>query len=523
MAIFNNFPWTNMHGMNLDYFLAKLGELKKAVLDAQKAQELAELAEDGAQAAEQGAKDYADAAAQSADAAADSAEAAQTAADSIDPDAIQQAIDTGVQDAKDHAEDYTDNAVSGILTSAKDYTDTEVGAIQTELNNISDFKQNIELIKIATLRPTNSTDLGPFVQGACKVGRFIFACDTGENRIIRYDTTTEQTTVVASFNADEYGHMNDACYDGSYIYVAPCPDNDQLGKIYRFAVNEVNGSLGSATALTVPGNLEIWNIAYDADAEMFYTVTYSQDHADIVKFTVTGSTVNIEDVVTGTHIYDHWPDSPRQGIETANGFIYCLSGGGTLPLDASVTVFDLNGVYVSKMMLPTILGEPECLLYDRPNKIMLCGANLWGYTHGEPREAVFFVMDYKSKYSLGEVKGLDIYDPVPYDPADPYAVTMINDSRYPGYAAPDTIVRAARAWWNNTLKVKLKPIGQFAVLINHTGLYQGWFAGSPVTVNFERVAGSGVTATATLVDDELTITTSENCAITVLYFNGYRM
>ena len=493
---FNNHePYTDFHELNLDWIISRLGELKKAITEA-----AASAA--AALAAEQGAKESADSAADSAETATDAATAAQGYADSINPELIQQDIADGVQEAKD-------------------YTDDAIDDLQAELDTESDFKLDIGMSKFATLRPAVTTDFGAFIQGACVVGPYIFACDTGENRILRYDTVTETTTVVAYFEKDDYGHMNDACYDGSYIYVAPAPG--VTGKIYRFAVNEINGSLGSATELTVPENLEIWNIAYDADTELFYTITYYLDHADIVKFSITGSTITIEDTVTGTGIYNYWPDSPRQGIEYADGYIYCLAGSGNLPLDASVTVFDLEGHYVCKMMLPLTLGEPESLCYDRVNKLMLMGTNLWGYTNGYPRESVFFVLDYKSKYSDDEVTGLYKFSPVGYNAADPYATTMINTSRYEGYAAPDTIVRAARTWYGTTCKVKLNPTGHFLVLINHTRIYLGWFAGSPVQVNFTSIAGDGVTATASLSGNELTITASQNAAITVLYFNGYRM
>ena len=498
---FNNHePYTDFHELNLDWIISRLGELKKAITEA-----AASAA--AALAAEQGAKESADSAADSAEAATDAATAAQGYADSINPELIQQDISDSLQAAKDYTDDVVEDAVDDIID---------------ELANTSDFRLDINAFKFATLRPTYTTELGPFIQGSCVVGPYIFACDTGENRILRYDTVTETTTVVAYFEEDEYGHMNDACYDGSYIYVAPAPG--VTGKIYRFAVNEINGSLGSATELTVPDDLVIWNIAYDAEQELFYTITYLQDDADIVKFSITGSTITIEDVITDTNIYDYWPDSPRQGIETADGYIYCLAGGGNLPLDASVTVFDLDGNYVSKMMLPEMLGEPECLCYDRVNKIMLLGANIWGYTNGYPRELIFLALDYKTKYTNDEVKGLYKFSPAPYSAANAYATTMINTSRYEGYAAPDTIMRAARTWFGTQCKVKLQPVGHFLVLINHTRIYLGWFAGSPIEVNLTSIAGDGVTATAALNNgNELTITTSSKAAITVLYFNGYRM
>lgn len=493
-------PYTDFHELNLDWIISRLKELKDAIVLASSSAEGAAESASAAAASEAAAAD-------SASAAAASAEAAEGFADSIDPAQIQQDIADNLQAAKDYTDEVVEDAVDDI---------------QDELANTSDFKLDINAFKFATLRPSYTTELGPFIQGSCVVGQYIFACDTGENRILRYDTVSETTSVVAYFDADNYGHMNDACYDGSYIYVAPAPGVD--GVIYRFEVNDINGSLGSATELTVPDDLVIWNIAYDAEQELFYTITYLQDDADIVKFSITGSTITIEDVVTNTNIYDYWPDSPRQGIEIADGYIYCLAGGGNLPLDASVTVFDLNGNYVSKMMLPEMLGEPECLCYDRVNKIMLLGANIWGYTNGYPRELIFFALDYKTKYTNDEVKGLYKFSPAPYSAANAYATTMINTSRYEGYAAPDTIMRAARTWYGTQCKVKLQPVGHFMVLINHTRIYLGWFAGSPIEVNMTSIAGDGVTATAVLNNgNELTITTSSQAAITVLYFNGYRM
>ena len=101
-----------------------------------------------------------------------------------------------------------------------------------------------------------------------------------------------------------------------------------------------------------------------------------------------------------------------------------------------------------------------------------------------------------------------------------YAETTLLASKNYSTASVDTVMRAARLWWGTTLKVKLNPVGHFLVLVNQTAIYLGWFAGSPVTVNFNRVAGSGVTVSASLSNNVLTITASESCAMTVLYFNG---
>lgn len=102
-----------------------------------------------------------------------------------------------------------------------------------------------------------------------------------------------------------------------------------------------------------------------------------------------------------------------------------------------------------------------------------------------------------------------------------YAETTLLASKNYGTASVDTVMRAARLWWGSSLKVKLNPIGHFLVLVNQTAIYLGWFAGSPATVNFTRVGGTGgTTASASLSDNVLTVTASENAAITVLYFNG---
>lgn len=502
MAIFNNFPWTNMHGMNLDYFLAKLGELKKAVLDAQKAQELAEVAEDGAQAAEQGAKDYADAAAQSADAAADSAEAAQATADSIDPEAI-------TADAKD----YTDTK----FEEAENYTDNK-------LNAISDFKLTAEMLQVGSFRPASYTSpTGSHIQGTCKAGKYLFGADKNNDRILKYDIETGTTTTAYTFTTGRFGHMNDFCYDGSSIVIAPGGGSDGIsGKLFKLDVNEATGDIGLGTEINVPNNLNIWNIAYDPETDLYYTVTYVNADADLVSFSLDNNTFNIVNTIYNTHMYDHWPDSPRQGIEVYDGSIYCLSSDGDLPgLTTTVSVFDLEGNYVNMFETPMILGEAEALVYDHENNLMLMVANIWGTTSAYPIEAKIFVLDYKSKYDRAEVTGLK--NPYPYSLEDPYAIKMLNASRYTGFADPDTIVRAARLWFGTNLKIKLQPVGHFLVLVNQTSMYLGWFAGTPVEVNLTKIAGTdNITLTTVLTDDELSITASTQCAITVLYFNGYR-
>lgn len=105
-----------------------------------------------------------------------------------------------------------------------------------------------------------------------------------------------------------------------------------------------------------------------------------------------------------------------------------------------------------------------------------------------------------------------------------YGATMLQESKDNTVSSTDTIVRAARTWYGRTAKVSLRPAGHFLVLINQTAIYLGWFAGDPVEVNFTRVGGEGgVTATASLFGTVLTITASQNAAITVLYFNGEKV
>ena len=417
------------------------------------------------------------------------------------------------------AKDYADTKDATTLQSAKDYADTKTNAINTRLDNISPFKQNAQLLTVFELDPVNTSESGASIQGTTKVGKFVFSCDINENRILRYNTETKETATVETFTSGDYGHCNDMATDGNYLYIAPGPDI--AGKIFRIPVNSSTGAIGASMELTVPNSLNIWNIAYDFENECFYSVT--SDDGNLYTYSIEGTTVTI-DSIKEFDFWEYWPDRPRQGIEYNDGYLYTLSSTSTLPLNACMSVFKIGDEvsYIGRISLPRTLGEPECIVTDRENHLLLIGVPTWGVYTNTPTQNIFYAVDYKNQYELDELTGFQVYDTTPSNEITAYAAHMLNASRV-NTPSPDTILRIARKWWGTSLTVELNPAGHFFVFAGTTRMYIGTFTGKPITVQFtEHGTGSGATVTQSFDSstNRLTLTASENCPLAIVYTSG---
>lgn len=513
---FTDFNFEN--DLSIEEYIYRIGKWFKSLLDEFETLEdtatesvtqsaaNAETAQEAAETAASAAQDAASAKQDAASAAQDAQEAAEDAA----------SASSGIlQDAKD----YTDTKDTATLQSAKDYADTKTNAINTRLDNISPFKQNAQLLTVFELDPTITTESGASIQGTTKLGKFVFSCDINENRILRYNTETKETVTVETFTSGAYGHCNDMANDGSNIYIAPGPDI--AGKIFRIPVNANTGAIGASMELTVPNSLNIWNLTYDFENECFYTVT--SDNGYLYTLTINGTTVTVDNIKE-FDFWDYWPDRPRQGVEYNDGYLYTLSSTSTLPLNACMSVFKIDDEisYIGRISLQRTLGEPECIVADRENHLLLIGVPTWGVYTNHPTQNIFYAIDYKNQYALDELTGFQAYNTTPANEITAYAAHMLNASREVT-PSPDTILRIARKWWGTSLKVKLNPAGHFFVFAGNTRFYIGTFTGNPITVQFtEHGSGSGATVTASFDSSTniLTLTASTSCPLACVYTNG---
>ena len=487
-----------MHGMNLDYFLKKLGDLKKAVLEAQAAQEAAEHAEDGAQNAEQAAQGYAQDAEESAQAAAQSAQDAQDAADSLDPASV-------LQDAKD----YTDDQITDCLQESKNYTDQAVldlgdtyasKTVVDEIAGRSPFKTAADY-SIAHLFAAEG-----YTQNGCIIGDYVIVAYEQTDKFVSWKRSTGAEVVTSISPSGAYGHCNDMTADDDFIYLAPMTED---GKLYKFTLNN-DGTIALAGTQTLRDSnnqtFNVWNIAYDRKEDRLVTVD-----------AVTGACrfYDTSMVLLDTKPIDvsKWTGT-RQGIETDGEYLYCCSFNYDM-----VFVYDLNTLdYVGSFSLPAIPGEPEGLIYDWTNQVMLASVPTWadGTPHGQ-----IMVLDYKTYYEPETIEGLRVYDPHGYSMVSEDAAYMLNASQK-AISNPDTIVRIARKWFGTEVKVKAELAGHFMVLVNHQRAYQGWIAGNPPAVNLTQIFGSsGPEVTAAIDNDgNLVITATAQCGLSVLYTSG---
>lgn len=222
------------------------------------------------------------------------------------------------------------------------YYKTKAGGMlyKTELKKLSNYDASIELTDFKTVAP-RTDDKGnsyTFGQGTCTIGNYMYLMmnnDTLENYLSslhKIDLTTGE--VVQTVDGLPLGKSNDIAYNPKTNEIIVATDDPDKTKI----------AILDADTLTVKAtkklDKKVYAVAYDNEKDGYwFALSGSYDFAFFDKnFNQVGDTYS-----------GHSTGATKQGIEFADGFIYCLHSNQN-----TITIYKNDGTFAAKVDLPEL-------------------------------------------------------------------------------------------------------------------------------------------------------------------------